>query len=134
MLERPISRVYAIFSIENPVIDVQMIIFSIEENLNRPALMTGDEVKMGIFCQFIYLKDTPDRVIEADQRLGSEKTYGLLQDIIWTVFYGQLELTVYIFTLLNIINGNKFVVFYQFFRQDRFCRGLLIERFDISDL
>lgn len=50
MLERPISRVYAIFSIEDPVVDVEMIIFSVKENLNRPALMAGNKVKMGIFC------------------------------------------------------------------------------------
>jgi hypothetical protein len=49
-VEGPICRVYAIFSIEDPVIDVEMIIISIEEDFNRLVLMAGDKIEMRSSC------------------------------------------------------------------------------------
>jgi hypothetical protein len=50
MLERPIGRVDAIFSIEDSVVDIKMVVLGVEENLDWPTLMTGNEVKMRFLC------------------------------------------------------------------------------------
>lgn len=45
-LERPVSWVDAIFSIEDHVIDLEMVVISVEEYLDRFATMTRDKVEV----------------------------------------------------------------------------------------